>query len=202
MPPKARLGARVISHARTRAGRVKAPETVADSLNVRFALIVALVLACGTTHGPGIGVDDYRGVLSTHFDDVPDQARICAVLSNRSTRTLSWARLRLSSFARSRDEKPAWKSIWIWRGHLSPGSSVAVLFPHAPPSGQIALSALGSGSGRAPTRGRILEEAPECSERSLATSLLAEANGRESAGIRLLPLLRRGPPQPQGDDDS
>jgi hypothetical protein len=134
-------------------------------------------------------------VYSTHFDGIPDQTGICAVISNRGRKPLNWVRLRLRSYGQVGRKPGRWRSKWLYRELLMPGQSVVVEFEHAPHAAQIEITIDGAGTGTAPRQGRPLRKASTCSEGVLVREIQRLNADREPQGVQILPLVRRNHPE-------
>ena len=161
---------------------------------MRLALLTLVSLACTVASPSAVTVDHFRGVYSTHFEGIPDQTGICAVISNRGREPVNWIRLRLRSWGDTGQKPGRWKSRWLYEGQLMPGQSVAVEFDNAPNSAQIEISVDRAGSGARVPSGRPLRRVSACSEASLARTLLRINAGREAQNVQMLPIVRRNHP--------
>ncbi|MEE8557594.1 MAG: hypothetical protein V3T14_06885 [Myxococcota bacterium] len=153
-----------------------------------------ILLAVGCTAPRPVTIDHYRGIYSTHFDGVPDQSAICAVLTNRGSRAVRWVSLRLRAYPEASASTPRWSSSWIYRGLLEPGDSRAVLLVHPPVAREIELEVRSAGYGNGPARGRLLAKRENCSEPELRAHLDKGRRGRTAPGMSLLPIVRRNDP--------
>ena len=158
-------------------------------------LLLLLVCACATP--PSVTLDFYRGVYSTHFDGIPDQAEICAVVTNRTERPVSWTRLRLRAHPTYGEREGRWTSGWAYRGGLAPGETKVLRLVVPPVADQIELEVRGSGRGHGPSSARSVVEAKECSEAFLQQPLRAAREGRTAPGMALYPILRLNDPSPE-----
>ena len=104
-----------------------------------------LLLICACAKPPSVTLDSYRGVYSTHFDGIPDQAEICAVVTNRTDRPFTWARLRLRAYPTYGEREGRWTSEWVYRGPLEPGETKALRLVVPPVADQIELELRGAG---------------------------------------------------------
>ena len=166
---------------------------------MRRILLASALLACASA-GHELRLERFRGVYSTHFAGIPDRGEICAVLVNRGTEKLRWARLRLLSYAEPEGQRP-WKSDWVFRGAIPPGGLVAVQLLDPPPAAQIELRVAAAGGGRPPERGRTLRAVDDCSERGLIEQLRQANRDRAATGIQIVPQVRRADPEAEEDDD-
>ena len=150
--------------------------------------LLALLACAGLSGGlsacvvRSVELERYRGVYSTHFHGIPDRGRICAVISNGRSTPVDWVRLRLASRSALGARPGRWRSMWLYRGRLHPGESVAVELERPPVSDEIRLAVRGAGRGRARRTGRPAVEVPECSERALSAALERDAAAREAPG--------------------
>ncbi len=158
-------------------------------------LLLLLICACAT--GPSVTLDFYRGVYATHFDGIPDQAEICAVVTNRTDRPVSWARLRLRAYPTYGEREGRWTSGWVYRGRLDPGERKAVRLVVPPVADQIELELRGAGRGEGPLSNRTAVEAEECTEAFLQRQLIEAREGRTAPGMALYPIVRRNDPSPE-----
>ena len=61
---------------------------------MRRATPLLVLLAFSSSCATGaVRLERYRGAYSTHFEGIPDQAEICAVLRNRSARPVEASRV-------------------------------------------------------------------------------------------------------------
>ena len=148
-------------------------------------LACAGLSACVTS---SVELERYRGVYSTHFHGIPDRGRICAVISNQRSQPVDWVRLRLASRSGLGTRRGRWRSVWLYRGRLQPGESVAVELEHPPISDKIRLAVQGAGRGRVRGTGRPAAEIPECSERALTAALERDGAAREAPGRAVVPM--------------
>ena len=161
-------------------------------MRLALLLLAGTGIACAT---PGVTLDDYRGLYTTHFDGIPDRALVCAVLTNRGAEPVEWVRLRLVSSS-SLGEKPGrWASHWVWSGSLEPGGSVAIRLADPPVAERMLLSVRGSGRGRKP-RGRPSQAAAGCSIAGLRSAARASQSERTAFGIELHAALPHGEAPP------
>ncbi len=153
---------------------------------MRRAPLLLALLALSSCATGAVRLERYRGAYSTHFEGIPDQAEICAVLRNRSARPVAWVELRLLSTSQLADSPRNWKSNWIHQGRIEPGESVSLRFENPPMADQIELEVVRVGRDeRAPRNGRPLRISAECSEDSLRAALLAELEDREAADMEV-----------------
>ncbi len=157
-------------------------------------LPLLILLGCATS---AVTLDDTVGVYQTHFDNLPDEARICAVLSNRGERTISWVRLRLRAHSDFEGRKGRFTSHWVYAAALAPGERVAVALENPPAAPEIELTLAGSGRGRVP-HGRSLRPTPECSEAALTLIANAAREERLADGLELRSVIVRDRPTPTG----
>lgn len=154
-------------------------------------VLLALLASCATG---AVRLERYRGAYSTHFEGIPDQAEICAVVRNRSARPVEWVELRLRSTSQLADAPKAWKSTWIHQGRIEPGETVALRFENPPMADEIELEVVRVGrDGRTPRNARPLRVTAECSEESLRAALLAELEDREAPHIEVRPAAQLTP---------
>jgi hypothetical protein len=155
-------------------------------------LVALLAVACAS---PGVGLDRYHGAYTTHFDGVPDQAAVCAVISNHGEEQVDWVRLRLRAYSHLGERPGRWSSDWIWRGRLAPGGSAVIALVDPPVAEELDLVIRASGRGEARGRGRRVERASRCSGEQLAEQLGTELAQRTAEGIELHMAARRGDPE-------
>jgi hypothetical protein len=144
----------------------------------RAPLLLALLALCSCATG-AVRLERYRGAYSTHFEGIPDQAEVCAVVRNRSERPVEWVELRLLSTSQLADAPATWRSTWVYRGRIEPGQHVALRFDNPPMADEIKIAVARVGRDkRVPRNGRPLRIADECSEETLRVELLAELEDR------------------------
>jgi hypothetical protein len=153
---------------------------------LRLALPLFALAACAVSvhTSPGVDLDRFRGVYTTHFEGIPDRAAVCALVTNRSGSGIDWLRLRLESDSQLGEEPGHWVSYWLWEGRLDPGGSVALALEDPPMADQIRLDLGGSGSGKPRRAGRTARRISRCSETALQARL-------EKPGGRVLAVARR-----------
>ena len=156
-------------------------------MRFRGLALVLLTLGCATNP---VMLERYRGVYSTHFDGIPDQAGVCAVISNRGTSGVDWVRLRMRVYTNFGDVPGRWTSSWLYRGRLEPGQSIAVELRNPPTAEGLEIEVIRSGHGSGPSRGRSVRSTPECSEAWLRAELSRRLASRTAAGVRVLPMDR------------
>jgi len=154
------------------------------------ALGAAALVGCA---GP-VTLDRYRGAFTTHFDGVPDEAQVCAIVTNHGEDPVEWVRLRLRSWSAFDAEPALWTSFWIYRAHLEPGASAAISLADVPVAEEIELELRSSGSGPTPPAGRLASAAVECSDDSLRAALAKGERDRTAEGRALFAADRRGDP--------
>ena len=152
------------------------------------------LLLSGCAAAPGITLDGYRGLYSTHFDGVPDRSAVCALVTNRTGTSFEWVRLRLRSYSELGEERARWTSYWLYREPLGPGESAVVRLENPPVAEEIELRIVRAGSGSILPAGRPASELGECSDGALARSLGAENVGRTAPGMEQHRVARRGEP--------
>jgi hypothetical protein len=155
------------------------------------ALAVAL-LACASSSP--VRLDRVQGVYTTHFDGVPDDAAVCAVVSNAGHVPLAWMRLRLRAYSTLGDEPARWSATWLLEAPLAPGEAVALELHHPPVADEIELRVLDAGSGSPPRAVRLARRSESCSNTSLERVVAERAAGREAPGIAVHRIARRGAP--------
>ena len=152
-----------------------------------FALLSLLSCASGA-----VRLERYRGAYSTHFDGIPDQSEICAVVRNRSGHSLDWVELRLDSSSRLAAEPTRVRSTWLYLGRIEPGERVALRFEHAPMADEIEVRVGRVGSDvRAPLSDRPLRKAHECSDEGLRAALDATLEEREATRAEVRAAARQ-----------
>jgi hypothetical protein len=137
----------------------------------------AAALACSTA---GVELRDVRGAYSTHFDGIPDEGRVCAVIHNGRDVPIEWVRLRLVSRSSLGERPGRWRSDWLFRGHIEPGESVAVELERPPMADQGSLRMQRAGRGQVRERGRPVRVVQECSADALSTRLRGATVGRQA----------------------
>jgi hypothetical protein len=152
------------------------------------AALLASALGCA---GPSVTLDAYEGVYTTHFEGIPDDSRVCALVRNGGTESVSWVRMRLRSFTEFEGRRSRVTSSWVYRGNLAPGQSVAVELHRPPVAPEIRLSLRGSGNGRGP-RGRSVRRSKECTEAGLLERATTAHERRVDANVEVLLVRRRG----------
>jgi len=158
--------------------------------------LLALLALSGCATG-AVGLERYRGAYSTHFEGIPDQAEICAVVRNRTTRPVEWVELRLLSTSQLADSPVTWKSNWIYRGRIEPGERVALRFENAPMADELEVSVGRVGrDARVPKNGRPLRVAGECSDEALRVALIAELEDRAAPDMEVRAAEQRTPDGP------
>jgi hypothetical protein len=159
-----------------------------------LALALLALLSCASG---AVRLERYRGAYSTHFDDIPDQSEICALVRNTSGRAVEWLELRLESSSRLAATPVEWRSRWVYRGRIEPGERVALHFDHAPMADEIEVRVARFGrDGRAPDNARPLARVSECSDASLRAALEAEFEAREATNARVHSAERRSADAP------
>jgi len=161
--------------------------------------LLALLALCSCASG-AVQLERYRGAYSTHFEGIPDQAEVCAVVRNRSARPVEWVELRLHSTSQLADTPSTWKSRWVYRGRIEPGERVSLRFENAPMADEIEISVARVGrDSRVPRNSRPLHVAGECSEEALRAALLAELEDREAPDIEVREAEQLTPDAPPDD---
>ncbi len=155
--------------------------------------LLALLVLCSCAPG-AVNLERVRGAYSTHFEQIPDQSEICAVVRNQSARPVEWVELRMRSTSNLADAPATWKSSWVYRGHLEPGQRVALRFENPPMADEIELDVVRVGNGpRVPRNARPLHIVGECSEEALRSALLSELEGRAAPEIEIRTATRLTP---------
>jgi hypothetical protein len=163
---------------------------------MRLVPLALALLALGCASPRAVTLDGYRGVYSTHFEDIPDQTGICAVITNHGDRPLGWVRLKLRAFSYLGEVPGQWTSYWLYAQPLAAGETIVVEFEDPPSTDQIELSVNRWGDGQPPRRGRPLHRSSSCSEAGLQRKLESRRGGLSTVGARMLPVLRRNDPSP------
>lgn len=159
-------------------------------------LLVLLALSSSCATG-AVSLERYRGAYSTHFEGIPDQAEMCAVVRNRSARPVEWVELRLRSTSQLADAPRAWKSSWVHQGRIEPGETVSLRFENPPMADEIELEVVRVGrDARTPRSARPLRITGECSDESLRAALRAELEDRAAPHIELRPATQLTPDAP------
>jgi hypothetical protein len=157
----------------------------------RAPLAIALLALLSCASG-AVRLERYRGAYSTHFDGIPDQSEICAVVRNKSARPVEWLELRLESTSRLAAAPLEARSSWVYRGRIEPGARVALRFEHAPMADEIAVRVARVGrDARAPLNGRPLRLTEECSDEALQAALDAGLEAREATGAEVRAAARK-----------
>lgn len=159
---------------------------------MRRAPLALALLALSACASGAVRLERYRGAYSTHFDGIPDQSEICAVVRNKSGRAVEWIELRLDSKSHLAANPVEWSSTWLYRGRIEPGERVALRFEHAPMADEIEVRVARIGrDDRAPLNGRPLSEAEECSDEALRAALDASLEAREVTDAEVRAAARR-----------
>ena len=161
---------------------------------MRIPLCLLALLICACASSPGLRLERYRGVYSTHFDGIPDQTRICAVITNAGPLPVSWLRLRLQAFSQLGEVPGQWTSYWLYPKPLAPGQTIAVEFRDPPSADRIKLKVSSAGDGDPPRRGRPLRRTRACSEAALQQQLKRERAERNGTQIQLVSIERGNDP--------
>jgi len=152
-----------------------------------FALLALLSCASGA-----VRLERYRGAYSTHFDDIPDQSEICAVVRNASGRAVEWVELRLESSSQLAAAPGEWHTSWVYRGRIEPGERVALGFEFAPMADELEVRIARVGRDpRVPQNGRPLRRIETCSDEALRGVLDAGLEAREATNARVHTAARR-----------
>ena len=155
-------------------------------------LLALVTAACAS---PGVGLDRYHGAYTTHFDGVPDQAAVCAVIYNDGDQPVDWVRLRLRAYSHLGERPGRWTSRWLWRGRLAPGAYAVIALVDPPVAEELDLVIRASGRGEARGRGRLVKRVVHCSGDHLAKQLGSRLAQRTAEGIELHTAARRGDPE-------
>ncbi len=161
---------------------------------MRIAPCLLVVLVCACASNPGVELQRYRGVYSTHFDGIPDETRICAVVTNAGPKPVAWVRLRLQAFSQLGELPGRWTSYWLYPKPLASGQTIAVEFRDPPSADQIELSVSDAGDGSPPRRGRPLRRTRACSEAALQQNLKRARAERSVTEMQLVSIERRNDP--------
>jgi hypothetical protein len=165
---------------------------------LRQCALILVIVACACAGPRPVTLDRYRGVLTTHFDGVPDRSAICAVVTNRGEEPVDWVTLRLRSYPTywetEAGRSPRWTSTWTHQGRMKPGETRAFRLVQPPVADQIELELRRAGSGELPRAGRPLVPSEACSEAWLQRQLTEEKGDRTAPGIALYPIVRRNQP--------
>ena len=162
----------------------------------RAPLLLALLALYSCATG-AVRLERYRGAYSTHFEGIPDQAEVCAVVRNRGARPVEWVELRLLSTSQLADTPATWKSTWVYRGRIEPGQRIALRFENPPMADEIELAVARVGRDpRVPKNGRPLRIAGECSEEALRVALLAELEDRTAPDMEVRAAAQLTPDAP------
>ena len=148
----------------------------------RLCLLFVLLVGCATSSP--VTLDHYAGVYTTHFEGIPDSTRICAVVTNRGDKPVSWVRLRLRAFPVFEERTHRVAASFVYSDGLAPGQSVALELLDPPVAPVLRLTLRGSGSGPAPG-GRALERSEECSQNALVADARDAAGARSASGIEV-----------------
>ncbi len=158
------------------------------------AFCITILLGCASTP---VSLDRVRGVYTTHFDGIPDQSRVCAVLTNQGKAPIRWVRLKLRTWDAYRERRRGRTSYWVYREPISPGASVAVELENPPIVSEIRLSVHQSGRGAGGPAGRPARRSQQCSQAELIASARADSASRTAAGIEIRAVAQHG----RGDAD-
>jgi len=162
----------------------------------RAAPLLALLALVSCATG-AVRLERYRGAYSTHFEGIPDQAEVCAVVRNQGSRPIEWVELRLLSTSQLAEKPATWKSTWLYRGHIEPGQQVALRFEYPPMADEIEIAVARVGrSEREPKNGRPLRVAEACSEAALRNALQAELEGRAAPDVEIRDAVQLTPDAP------
>lgn len=157
---------------------------------MRLSLLPLVLCLYGCAVQP-VTLDLYRGVYTTHFEGIPDESRVCAVISNHGEKRVSWVRLRLRATSRLGEVPGRWTSHWLYEGPIEPGDSVAVELREPPVADQIELDLRRWGSSRPSQPGRQVTASDECSLAALEAAIRRD-NGARTAEIRIVAAGRVG----------
>jgi hypothetical protein len=164
---------------------------------MRRAPLAFALLALSACASGAVRLERYRGAYSTHFDGIPDQSEICAVVRNKSGRPVEWLELRLESSSQLAAAPVESRSSWVYRGRIEPGERVALRFEHAPMADRIDVRIARTGrDARAPLNGRPLRRTEACSDQSLRAALDAGPEARETTDAEIHPARRERPDPP------
>jgi hypothetical protein len=161
------------------------------------ALLVLVLLLWGCASSPPVSLDHYRGVYTTHFDGIPDQSRICAVITNRGAVPLQWVRLRLRAYSQVGKRRSSWRSNWLYPRPIEVGETVALELVDPPVVDEFELKVVRSGRSPAARPGRPLRRSADCSESALTAALEDEFESRVAPGVEIRPMARAGDPTSQ-----
>lgn len=163
---------------------------------MRGAFVVALVtLSVGTgCQTAKVDLEHVRGLYTTHFDAIPDSAALCATLTNRGEKDVTWVRLRLRAYSALGDEPARWTSTWIFAEPIAAGETRAIVFRHPPVANEVEISVRRAGNGPAPRRGRRALPAEGCSEAWLTRALEDETPGRTARNVEFHTITDRNDP--------
>ncbi len=142
-----------------------------------------------------VTLDRVEGVYTTHFDGIPDQSRVCAVLTNRGSTPVGWVRLRMVAYASSDERRSRLVSHWVLAEPLAAGQSAAVELLDPPVAREVELSVQRSGAGSKAPVGRPLRRSETCDSEALLAAVQADHAGRTASGIEVVGVVDRGASQ-------
>jgi len=161
------------------------------------ALLVLALLLWGCASSAPVSLDHYRGVYTTHFDGIPDQSRICAVVTNTGPVPVQWVRLRLRAYSQLGARRTSWHSNWLYPKPIDVGETVILELIDPPVVDEFELKVVRSGRHPAARPGRPLRRSPDCSESALSAALEQEFEARVAPGVEIRPMARRNDPTSQ-----
>ena len=158
-------------------------------------LCSSCVLALASCASAPVTLDRVEGVYTTHFDGIPDQSRVCVVLTNRGSTAVGWVRLRMVGYPGGEERRSRLVSHWVLAEPLAPGQSVAVELLDPPVVREVELSVQRSGAGAQAPVGRPVRRADSCDAETLLAAVQADQAGRTASGIEVVGLVDRGADQ-------
>ena len=158
-------------------------------------LCSSFVLALASCASAPISLDHVAGVYTTHFDGIPDQSRVCAVLTNRGASAVSWVRLRMVGYSDLDERRGRLVSHWVLAEPLAPGQSATFELLDPPVVREVELSVQRTGTGGQAPVGRPVQRTESCDTDALQAAVEADQAGRTATGIEVVGLVDRGADQ-------
>lgn len=162
------------------------------SLSVLALPFLLVLAACASAP---LTLDRVEGVYTTHFDGIPDQSRVCAVLTNHGDTPVRWVRLRLVAFATPGERRSRLVSHWVLPEAIAPGESAAVELENPPVVGEVQLRVQRTGRGENTPAGRPVRRSDACDADALLAAAEAESEQRTASDMRVQALVDRDAPR-------